>query len=326
MSIASEITRLQNDSAAIAAAIAAKGVTVPSGSGYDDYASLIGQISGGGGSDPDAWLKDGDTHLWIDIKNDYQKAQKVRIRMIGTINWGDGTTDTVSVTTYTTFTHTYSDTGKYRIDLHPTSGTFYLGGASNTYNVMGERAPANVFRTSVLYQVEVGTARITTLSNYAFYYCLGLKRVYIPKTIVTLGTYVFYYCYALSQVVFEDSTKITSTSLNSTFYYCYALQDIGAFAPPSVTSMSATYRGCYALCEITIPSTVTSVAAHTFAALYGLKKLKCLPQTPPTVAADTAFTDLPSNCVIEVPAGKLSAYQAAGYWSTYASQMVEASS
>ena len=52
MSIASEITRLQNDSAAIASAIRAKGVTVPSGSGYDDYASLIGQISGGGGSLP----------------------------------------------------------------------------------------------------------------------------------------------------------------------------------------------------------------------------------------------------------------------------------
>lgn len=49
MSIASEITRLQSDSAAIAAAIAAKGVTVPSGSGFDDYATLIGSISGGGG-------------------------------------------------------------------------------------------------------------------------------------------------------------------------------------------------------------------------------------------------------------------------------------
>lgn len=54
MSIASEIQRLQTDSAAIAGAIEAKGVTVPSGSGYDDYATLIGQIStggGGGGSD-----------------------------------------------------------------------------------------------------------------------------------------------------------------------------------------------------------------------------------------------------------------------------------
>ena len=45
MSVADEILRLQNDSAAIASAIAAKGVTVPSGSGYDDYATLIGNIS-----------------------------------------------------------------------------------------------------------------------------------------------------------------------------------------------------------------------------------------------------------------------------------------
>ena len=49
MSIADKILALQTDSAAIADAIAAKGVTVPSGSGFDDYASLIGQISGGGG-------------------------------------------------------------------------------------------------------------------------------------------------------------------------------------------------------------------------------------------------------------------------------------
>ena len=48
MSISSEITRLQNDSTAIASAIAAKGVTVPSGSGYDDYATLIASIPTGG--------------------------------------------------------------------------------------------------------------------------------------------------------------------------------------------------------------------------------------------------------------------------------------
>ena len=50
MSIASEISRLQSDSFAIATAIAAKGVTVPSGSGFDDYATLIGNIQTGGGS------------------------------------------------------------------------------------------------------------------------------------------------------------------------------------------------------------------------------------------------------------------------------------
>lgn len=49
MSIATAIAALQNASSDIADAIAAKGVTVPSGSGFDDYASLISQISGGGG-------------------------------------------------------------------------------------------------------------------------------------------------------------------------------------------------------------------------------------------------------------------------------------
>lgn len=53
MSIASEILRLQGDSASIAAAIAAKGVSVPGGSGFDDYATLISQISGGGGGGGD---------------------------------------------------------------------------------------------------------------------------------------------------------------------------------------------------------------------------------------------------------------------------------
>lgn len=55
MSIATEIQRLQTDSTAIANAIVAKGVTVPSGSGYDDYASLISAIptGGGGGGDPE---------------------------------------------------------------------------------------------------------------------------------------------------------------------------------------------------------------------------------------------------------------------------------
>lgn len=49
MSIATAISALQSASADIASAITAKGVTVPSGSGYEDYASLILSIPTGGG-------------------------------------------------------------------------------------------------------------------------------------------------------------------------------------------------------------------------------------------------------------------------------------
>lgn len=49
MSIATEITRLTNAKAAIKTAIEAKGVTVPSSTTLDGYATLIGNIPTGGG-------------------------------------------------------------------------------------------------------------------------------------------------------------------------------------------------------------------------------------------------------------------------------------
>ena len=50
MSIQSEIDRLTAAKSDIGMAIAAKGVTVPDGTGLDGMAALIGQISSGGGS------------------------------------------------------------------------------------------------------------------------------------------------------------------------------------------------------------------------------------------------------------------------------------
>ena len=326
MSIASEITRLQQDSASIAAAIAAKGVTVPSGSGYDDYASLIASIPSGGGTDPDDWIKDGDTHIWIDIKNDYQLTQYVRIRMIGTIDWGDGSAkDTANVTAYTSFSHTYSQKGKYRIDLHPTSGTFYVGGGAQGYNIMGTRSNSTYYRYSAMYQVEIGTSRITTISNYAFYYCTGMRRLYIPKTITTLGTHFCYSCYDLYEVVFEDPMTITSATMTNNFYYCHVLQlmEPWCFGGGAAT-LSSCIRNSYCLPEFTIPATTTSLSANALANLYGLKHLWCLPSSVPAATDSTTFASLPSGCVIHVPYGSLASYKAASEWSTYEAQMVEA--
>lgn len=50
MSIASEITRLQGAKSDLKTSIENKGVTVPSATLIDGYASLVDQISGGGGS------------------------------------------------------------------------------------------------------------------------------------------------------------------------------------------------------------------------------------------------------------------------------------
>lgn len=328
MSIASAISSAQTKIADAYTACNDKGATMPaSGSqNLSNLASTISSITTGGGSVTELsypeWRKDGDTHLWLNIVNSYQLTQQIRIRMIGTIDWGDGTTQSISVTTYTSYTHTYAATGKYRIDLHPTSGTFYLGGASSSYNVMGSRSTSTYYRIAALYQVEVGTSRITTLSNYAFQYCIGLQRVYVPKTITTIGSNLFGYCYALKSVSFEDSSTITSTSCNSLVYSCYILDDFPNFNPPALTSLSSNYYQCWSLTEIILPATLTSIATNSIRYCYGLKYLRCLPTTPPTLADANALGGLPSGCVIEVPSASLAAYQAASIWSTYASQMV----
>lgn len=325
MSIASEITRLQQDSAAIAAAIAAKGVTIPSGSGYDDYATLIGSIPQGG-TDPDAWVKDGDTHVWIEIRNDYQLTQYLRIRMIGTIDWGDGSAkDSVNVTSYTTFNHTYARQGKYRIDLHPTSGTFYVGGAATGYNIMGTRSNSTYYRNAAMYQVEIGSSIITTISNYAFYYATGMRRLYIPKTITTIGTHICYSCYDLVEVEFEDPSTITSFTATNNFYYCHVLQNMTPWAfGGGAAALSSCIRNSYCLNDFYIPATTTSMAANTLANMYGLRHLWCLPTAAPAAADSTVFSSFPSATVIHVPYGSLASYKAASEWSTYADRMVEA--
>lgn len=63
MSIASEITRLQNAKSSIKTSIEGKGVTVPSSTTLDGYAALITSIPTGGGES--SWTKLGETDISV---------------------------------------------------------------------------------------------------------------------------------------------------------------------------------------------------------------------------------------------------------------------
>lgn len=85
MSIATEISRLQSDSLAIASAIAAKGVTVPSGSGFDDYATLIASIPSGGGASyiPVEYIEtDGTAYINTGIKGNAPMSVECLVRAV----------------------------------------------------------------------------------------------------------------------------------------------------------------------------------------------------------------------------------------------------
>lgn len=193
------------------------------------------------------------------------------------IDWGDGTTDTKT-------THTYSTYGKYTIKIY---GMTALGNGSTSTG--GLVTKQTYYVTSVRF-----ASTVNTIGKYAFVYCYGLRSVVIPNSVTTIDAYTFYYCQGISCVVIPNSvTRIASNTFDhvgglkevvipkgvtdigsSAFYYCYRLPHI--VIPDGVTTIggSAFYE-CHNLESITVPGSVTSFGS-TFRYIYGLRKVVIL--------------------------------------------------
>ena len=97
---------------------------------------------------------------------------------------------------------------------------------------------------------------------------------------------------------------------NRDYVYKNAIQKVELGS--GVTSIgNGAFSDCYSLSSITIPDGVTSIGNGAFSYCYGLARLYFLPTTPPSVSNSDAFSDIPTDCVIHVPAGSLSAYTSA---------------
>ena len=184
---------------------------------------------------------------------------------------------------------------------------------------------------------------VTSIGNYAFDNCTSLTSVTIPEGVTSIGSYAFHNCYLLASVTIPEG--VTSISSNA-FQYCTALTSvtipegvtsIGGYAfnactslvsvtiPEGVTSIgNYAFNACASLASVTIPEGVTSINSNAFRYCSSLAHLIFEPTTPPT-AGSNAFGNLPSDIVVYVPAGTLSAYQAASNYSSISSKMVEMS-
>ena len=75
--------------------------------------------------------------------------------------------------------------------------------------------------------------------------------------------------------------------------------------------------------DVRCGSHVTSIGTNAFYNCSSLAHLIFEPTTPPTVASANAFNSLPSDLVVYVPAGTLSAYQSASNYTNIKNYMVE---
>lgn len=147
---------------------------------------------------------------------------------------------------------------------------------------------------------------IASWSIGPFASCRALKRLWISASTTSFSTYGVDGCYSLTKLVFPPGGTTFGTYFFST---CSSLKEL---ILPSTTTALQGYciNNCYALPKITLPASVTTIGS-SFQNAYGLKELHFQSATPPVADGSNAFKNLPTDCIIYVPTGSLSAYTTA---------------
>ena len=110
---------------------------------------------------------------------------------------------------------------------------------------------------------------VTSIGDYAFWYCDSLSEIVIPSSVTSIGDSAFSWCRSLSEIVIPSS--VTSIG-DSAFSDCYSLSEI--VIPSSVTSIGDNaFYGCDSLSEIVIPSSVTSIGDSAFSDCCSLSEI-----------------------------------------------------
>ena len=245
-----------------------------------------------------------------------------------TVDWGDGTTpDTLTGTDVTTVkwtpNHAYAVPGEYVIKLTVDGtmgfyGEFSLTSASAILRYSSSDDNRNYVYRSSVQKIEIGNG-ITSIDGSSFYSCYSLTSITIPDSVTNIGDSIFNSCYSLASITIPNG--ITSVG-DSIFNSCYSLASITI--PNGITSVGdSIFNTCYSLASITIPNGITSIGDSAFKNCRGVvfyDFTACT--TVPTLASTTAFTGIPADCKIRVPAALVNAWKAATNWSTYADHIV----
>ena len=202
----------------------------------------------------------------FDIELTPASGLTVNVRMTGTKDWGDGTTDSDT-------SHTYSTYGNYTISC--VSGSMNTSG---TYGLFGQdTSSSDTAGNSTLKAVRFGTG-VTQIGQYAFMKCSSLKSVSISKSVVSLGNYSFQSDSNIKAIVFPSTLYLTATTGNYignyAFAYCRSLKDI--VISKSTTSLPSYFlNGCGSLTEIILPSSVGTNGFYQYClgSCYVLEKL-----------------------------------------------------
>ena len=291
--------------------------------------------------------KHGDsTYMEITLDSDVEfsfyignKSGDTQTTMTCTIDWGDGTVETKTITKDDKgfkLSHSYV-AGSYKIELY---------GVERGYRVVGDvkNWKCLISHSSSVKRVVLGNS-VGSVGNYTFKSCTSLTSVHIPEGVTSIGNGVFILCSSLTSIhipesvtriwdsAFKSCTSLTSINIpesvnsigGSAFYNCTSLKSI--YIPESVTSIESgafnqcssltsinipkrvtsiregTFYQCSSLTSINIPESVTSIRAQAFEWCSALISISSLNTTAPTLDSYNVFYNLPTDGILHIKPG-----------------------
>jgi hypothetical protein len=220
------------------------------------------------------------------------------------INWGDGTSTTVSTTTATNSEKTYTSGGTpcslgydtWKITISGDAGTRITVASFFNPSYWGSAVQQP---TGVLEEY-YGDGTILTAG--ALHYAAATKPIFSNLVYSKLPTIMsgstslqnsYLNCFVINTIVLPTSMPGCG-GMDSAFGGCYFLSNITI--PQDATgigSMAASFQNCYELTSVTLPPTLNSVNSmlNTFQNCYSLKSI-ILPATPNNANYATTF----NNC------------------------------
>lgn len=255
--VSDKLAYLQGTKNAIKDAIVSKGVDVPTGTTFREYATKIGNITTGGGTGSeiaDTWIR---PSQWLPLPDNVDGVQKVSIlnavfdtdsEFVAficqgnyTIDWGDGVTENFATGVKAEHKYNYSDVGLnsdtvatfgYKqciITITPQSGQNLTDVSFGTYH--------SSIGSSAAYDLTTGFLDVRVNSLSCVNLIIGASNNPVKHTMleqcligeladITLNE-LFYDCYALQSVTIKDTSNVTSFA--SMHYNNYSLQKMPTY-------------------------------------------------------------------------------------------------
>ena len=214
--------------------------------------------------------------------------------------------------------------------LNTKDSTLVISGEGEMDNYTSSSVPWSEGRAYIKYvTIEDG---VTTIGNYAFYWCSALTSAVLGNSVTSIGVEAFYDCSSLTEITIPNSvmsignyafyncsfTSITiPNSVITIDYYAFSSCDnlTSITIPNSVTSIrNGTFKFCSGLTSVTLGNNVTSIGEYAFYSCGKIKEVTSYASTPPT-AASCGLNQ--SAATLYVPAEHIDTYSNALWWEDF---------